>query len=78
MSNQLDEQIAKQFFACNLSCNIADHLVFEETIQMLRPGYTPPNRKDMGGYLLENVHNKISTQVSAEMKGKDVVLIQDC
>ena len=28
-------------------------------------------------YLLDKVHNKINTQVSAEMKGKDVVLIQD-
>ena len=77
MSDQLDEQIAKLFFACNLPFNIADDPVFEETIQMLQPGYTPPNRKDIGGYLLDKVHDKITTQVSAEMKGKDVVLIQD-
>ena len=77
MSDQLDEQIAKLFFACNLPFNIADHPVWRETIQMLRPGYTPPNRKDIGGHLLDKVHNKITTQVSAEMKGKEVVLIQD-
>ena len=77
MSDQLDEQIAKLFFAFNLPFNIADHPVWRETIQMLRPGYTPPNRKDIGGHLLDKVHNKITTQVSAEMKGKEVVLIQD-
>ena len=44
---------------------------------MLRPGYTAPNRKDIGGHLLDKVHDKITSQVSAEMKGKDVVLIQD-
>ena len=35
MSDQLDEPIAKLFFACNLPFNKADHPVFEETIQML-------------------------------------------
>lgn len=77
MSRQLDEQIAKLFFACNLPFNIADHPVWKETIQMLRPGYQPPNRKDIGGHLLDQVHEKITNKVSAELKGKDVVLIQD-
>ena len=63
MSDQPDEQIAKLFFACNLPFNIANHPVWRETIQMLRPGYTPPNRKDIGGHLLDKVHNKITTQV---------------
>jgi hypothetical protein len=48
MSRNLDEQIAKLFLACNLPFNIADHPVFRETIQMLRPGYSPPNCKDIG------------------------------
>ena len=77
MSRQLDEQIAKLFYACNLPFNIADHPVFKETIQMLRPGYNPPNRKDVGGQLLDQVHDKITTKVSAELKDKEVVLIQD-
>lgn len=77
MSKQLDEQIAKLFYACNLPFNIADNPVFKETIQMLRPGYSPPNRKEIGGHLLDQVHDKISTKVMAELKGKEVVLIQD-
>ena len=76
MSQQLDEQIAKLFYACNLPFNIADP-VWREIIQMLRPGYQPPNHKDIGGHLLDRVHEKFSTKVSAELKGKDVVLIQD-
>jgi hypothetical protein len=61
MSRNLDEQIAKLFFACNLPFNIADHPVFRETIQMLRPGYSPPNRKYIGGHLLDQVHEKIAS-----------------
>ena len=77
MSERLDEQIAKLFYACNLPFNIADHPVWKETVEMLRPGYKPPNRASIGGQLLDQVHDKITTKVSDEMKGKDVVLIQD-
>ena len=77
MSERLDEQIAKLFYACNLPFNIADHPVWKETVEMLRPGYKPPNRASIGGQLLDQVHDKITTKVSDEMKGKDAVLIQD-
>ena len=46
---QLDEQRAKMFYACNLPFIIADRPVFRQTIEMLRPGYQPPTRKDIGG-----------------------------
>ena len=63
MSDQPEEQMAKLFFACNLPFDITDHLVFEEIIQMLWLGYTPLNHKDIGGYLLDQIHYKITTQV---------------
>ena len=45
---QHNDQLAKTFYACNLPFIIADHPVFRQTIEMLRPGYQPPNRKDIG------------------------------
>jgi hypothetical protein len=77
MTKHLDEQLAKLFYACNLPFNIADHPVWKETIQMLRPGYQPPNRKDIGGHLLDQVYDKITDKVMSELKGKETVLIQD-
>ena len=74
---QLDEQIAKLFYACNLPFNIADHPVWRETIEMLRPGYHPPNPKDIGGPLLDKTHEKLTTKMISELKGKDVVMMQD-
>lgn len=60
MKSKLDEQIAI-FFSCNLAFNIADNLIFRETIDMLRPGYNPPppNRKDISGPLLDQVYDKL-------------------
>lgn len=58
MKSKLDEQIAKLFFSCNLAFNIADNLIFRETIEMLIPGYNPPNRKDISGPLLDQVYDK--------------------
>lgn len=58
MKSKLDEQIAKLIFSCNLAFNIADNLIFRETIEMLRPGYNPPNRKDISDPLLDQVYDK--------------------
>lgn len=58
MKSKLDEQIAKLFFSCNLAFNIADNFIFRETIDMLRPGYNPSNRKDISGPLLDQAYDK--------------------
>lgn len=58
MKSKLDEQIAKLFFSCNLAFNIADNLIFRESIDMLRPGYNPSNRKDISGPLLDQAYDK--------------------
>ena len=60
-SASIPEPAAKKARQTNLPFNIADHPVFRETIQMLRPGYSPPNRKYIGGHLLYQVHEKIAS-----------------
>ena len=67
MKEKLDNQIAKLFYSCNLAFNIADQDVFRETIEMLRPGYSPPNRKDIGEHLLDSVHNKLQDKMKEEL-----------
>lgn len=74
---QLDHQIARLFYACNLPFNIASHPEWKKTIEMLRPGYQGPNRKDLGGALLDTVHEKLVSHVKTEVEGKDVVMMQD-
>ena len=77
MKEQLDQQIAKLFHACNLSFIIADHPVWRQPIEMLRPGYQPPNRKYIGGSLLDRTHEKLTTSMKTQLQGKEVVIMQN-
>ena len=77
MNSQLDEHIARVFFACNIPFNVASHPKFKNTIEQLRPGYTPPSRKPLSGELLDRVHGNIREQVKADLQGKGVTLLQD-
>jgi hypothetical protein len=76
-SKKLDTQIAKLFYACNLPFNMADNPTWRETVKMLRPGYEPPNRKDIGGALLDSVHADLFSNMKNDLKNKNVTLMQD-
>ena len=77
MWQQLDEQIARLFNACNLPFNIAQHPMWKEAVRMLRPGNTPPDRKEIEGKLLDQVHENPTSKMKTELSGQDVVMIQD-
>ena len=74
---KLDEQIAKLFYACNLPFNIADNPIWRETVEMIRPGHYSPKRNDIGGYLLDKVHDKVTGNMKSMIQGKNAVLVQD-
>ena len=46
-------------------------------ISLLRPGYSPPNRKDLSGRLFGCVHDHIHEHIARELHNKDVTLVQD-
>ena len=73
----LDDQIARLFYACNLPFNLAEHVIFKQTISMLRPGYVPPSRKDLAGPLLEKIYEEVTKTAASELEGKNVTLVQD-
>lgn len=75
--DMLDEQITRLFLATGIPFAIADHPEFQKTMSMLRPGYKAPNRKAIGGYLLDKVYSKITDNKKAELKDKEVTLVQD-
>ena len=77
MKTQLDQQIARLFYACNIPFNIASHPEWKKTLEMLRPGYQGPTRKDLGGPLLETVHERLVQHMKTEVQGKNVVMMQD-
>jgi len=65
------------FFACNISFIVTEHPQFFWVIQLVRPGYTPPSRKAIGGILLDNVHNQLTQDVRDSVSGKTATLVRD-
>ena len=74
---KLDDQIAKFFYACNIPFNVAEHPQWLKMIELLRPGYLPPNRKALAGPLLEKTHGEIELNMQEDLHQKEVTLIQD-
>jgi len=75
---ELNKAMAKFFYACNIPFRgFSENEHFKNFIQILRPGYEPPNRKQLSGNLLDKIHNEIMDQTQSELKGKTVTLMQD-
>lgn len=74
---ELDMQIARMFYACNIPFNVVSHPEFQRMVEMLRPGYQAPTRKALAGDLLDSVHEKITCSMKEELKGKEVTMMQD-
>ena len=49
----LDMKIAKFFYANNIAFNVANSKEYKEMLEALRPGYSGPNRLNLGGKLLD-------------------------
>ena len=69
-ANQLHIQVARFFYACHIPFNVAEHKEFKKMISLLRPGYSPPNRKDLAGNLLNSVYEQINEHIVEDTRGK--------
>jgi len=65
MQQQLDQQVARFFYACNIPFAVVEQQEFKQLISMLCPGYQPPNRKAIGGSLLDNVYDSLQRHGTA-------------
>lgn len=62
----LDQEVANYIFATNTPFHAVEHPQFIKMINKLRPGYTPPNRKQFGGSLLEEAFSNALEQYSED------------
>ena len=75
---EIDVNVAKFFFSENISFVAAEGDEFKKLCEVLRPGYKPPNRKIIGGRLLDHVYDEVIADTKEKMKAKDtVILTQD-
>ena len=56
LKQDLDLEIARMFYACNIPFIVVEHPTFKRCFQRARPGYTPPSRKALGGLLLDVIY----------------------
>ncbi|XP_067144541.1 uncharacterized protein [Centruroides vittatus] len=74
---QLDLQCTKFIYATNSAFTRVEHPKFIKFCQMLRPGYDPPHRKEIGGPLLDTVYNSIENESADELKDITVCMAID-
>lgn len=73
----IDEEVAKFFYANAISFNAADSAAYSTMFSVTRPGYKPPNRKQLSGPLLDKVEESVSKQLANQLKECTITLIQD-
>jgi len=74
---QIDEEVAKFFYANAISFNAANSASFKSLFAVARPGYKPPNRKQLAGPLLDNAEVSVSKELVDQLKECTITLVQD-
>ena len=77
MKDEIDEALAKMVYATNCPFRIVEHKSFIELVEKLRPGYKLPTRKDLGGPLLEKVHQQLQVKCKEQLTDKTVCMAMD-
>lgn len=75
--DKLDLSIASYFYSCGTPFRHSENLYFKKMISDLRPGYTPPNRRNLANELLDKIYNTTQEEAKNTLNGKSVTLIQD-
>ena len=74
---KLDIQVARFFFAHNITFRTADHEEFHKLLHMLRPGYKPPSRKDISDTMIEQVHDSLQDDCWTKLRNSTVSMALD-
>lgn len=73
----IDSKIAKFFYGNSIAFRAADSQQYKDMVKSLRPGYTPPSRKDLAGQLLDNAHDSIEGYMKEMLADATITLMQD-
>ncbi len=73
----LDHQCARFIFATNSAFRHVEHAEFIRLLATARPGYKPPTRHEVGGKLLDDVYESITSDVKKQLIGISVCMSID-
>ena len=72
-----DMQIAKYLYGTNTPFSAVEHTELCKMMTMLRPGYRPPSRFDIGGRLFDKVQAKMKQDCKEQLEDKIVYMALD-
>ena len=73
--DELDLQVARFYYANNISFNTSENEEWIKLCHMLRPGYKPPSRHEVGGPLLDKVFEDVNKESKEELKSASKITI---
>lgn len=74
---KFDIQVARFIYATNCAFRTVDHPEFKKLLEILHPGYHPPNRHQIGNELLCKVYETTHKETKKELAGKTVCMSID-
>lgn len=72
-----DKQLARYIYATNSSFRTVENPQFQKFVEMIRPGYKLPTRKQIGGTILNEVYDEEITKGRLQLKGQIVSMDLD-
>jgi hypothetical protein len=74
---RIDQQLGRFLYTTNRSFSHADHPELVKLCSLLRPGYSPPSHKHLGGQILNNIYMQQLDHCKSILTGKTVSMSLD-
>lgn len=73
----MNQSVALTFYGNNIPFTVAETTSFKvkDMIRKFRPSYTPPNHKNLSGYLLDDAYERLQDKMVDLLSNKEVLVI---
>ena len=77
--DKIDMQLARFFFSANIAFRNVENKHFIKMLEVLRPGYQPPNRRKLASTLLDRVYDESNEMIQKIVASEQapIIIIQD-
>ena len=76
-AKRISLQIGRYFYSTNTPFKHAEHAEFRELCKVMRPGYKPPSRRQIGGQILDDTYQSVVEECKQKLEGQVVSMSLD-